>query len=480
VRSRITATVIGAAILIGGYAAVQGGGTESGQAQIWVGAAGSCEDSATPVPYNAATACNTFDAANDTCDNGDTVRVKTGSYGDQTLTGSNSRTSNCLFKPEDDSGATYTVDGTFFVGDGTVGTAPQRVTISGVTGGEFGSGLGGTCPDCRYMIWIREGSRFIRVEDSTVGSVQIFGGQDIEVVGNDLGPCRARTVSTSNVTQGEAGCAFNKVDNFGIRPTNILYEDNLMHDYDLSQSCFSIANGGTNTAGQPDCHWRAWWCIACFNVTFRGNVIRDSKEAPALANTGQPFLGTNTFLIENNFFGPGVAYGSGSGTYGGRNYNAEGGMEIGWCSTDASVLAYDNGIVRFNSSYTNNGPWIYPADGGGSGSTLCDDSEIGDIEWYGNIGERQGCRTAAGVVYRYNISNNGSPCDATDTGSVTISSLYSSHTTQPGRTSYELAGGTNTADNYVPTATLSGCPSTDRGGTSRPQATNCDAGADER
>jgi hypothetical protein len=478
VRSRITATVIGAAILIGGYAVIAG--APDGEANVWAtSTAGTCTRQASPVTLATAESnnwtCGSFDAANDVCQNGDTVRVKAATYATQTFTGSNSRTSNCLFKPENDSGATYTFSGVLTVGGGSDANASDRLTINGITGAEVGSG---TCPTCRYMIFIEVGNDFVRVEDSHVGAVKVHGSQDIEVVGNELGPCPARTISTSNVNQSEAECSFNKVDHFGEQPQRILYEDNEMHDYDLTASCFSVANGGTNTAGQPDCHWRAWWCIACNGVTFRGNVIRDSKEGPALANTGAPTLGTRNVLIENNYFGPGVKYGTGAGNFNDRDYGAQGGLEIGWCNTDVGTLAYDDVIVRFNSSYLGNGPWFDQAGGG----SLCNDDEIGDVEWYGNVGQKSECRTSAGVVYRYNINDTSlaGTCDATDTGSVTVSSLYASHTTQPGRTSYDLAGGAGAADDYVPTATLSGCPATDRGGTSRPQATNCDAGGDER
>lgn len=65
-------------------------------ANIWVDQnGGTCLDSGTAVAYSDAAACS-FDGANDTCDNGDTVLVKGGtSYGAVTLTGSNGRTADC-------------------------------------------------------------------------------------------------------------------------------------------------------------------------------------------------------------------------------------------------------------------------------------------------------------------------------------------------------------------------------------------------
>jgi hypothetical protein len=85
-----TAIVLGTALLMG-----QGGGP--GLANLWVDTnGGTCVDNVSPVAYSDATAC-TWDAANDTCEAGDSVGVKGGSYGAVTLTGSNSRAGYCTF-----------------------------------------------------------------------------------------------------------------------------------------------------------------------------------------------------------------------------------------------------------------------------------------------------------------------------------------------------------------------------------------------
>jgi hypothetical protein len=100
VRSRITATVIGAAILIGGYAAVTGGGPEA-EANVFVVASGgtpSCVRSATRITYSQAVSagggaiCGTgngnagystqaFDNACWAATGGDIVAVRDGTYG---------------------------------------------------------------------------------------------------------------------------------------------------------------------------------------------------------------------------------------------------------------------------------------------------------------------------------------------------------------------------------------------------------------
>ena len=69
-----------------------------GTANIWVDAnGGTCADSAGPVAYSDAAACS-WAQANTTCEGGDTVLVKGGSYGNLTIRGSNGRSSACTFR----------------------------------------------------------------------------------------------------------------------------------------------------------------------------------------------------------------------------------------------------------------------------------------------------------------------------------------------------------------------------------------------
>jgi hypothetical protein len=98
------AAAVGAAtvpIVTGG----SGGGGDT--ANIWVDPAATtgCTDNASEGSYNAAQDC-TWDQANDTCEAGDTVLVRGGSYGNVTLTGSNSRSSACVMTVVEDATAT--------------------------------------------------------------------------------------------------------------------------------------------------------------------------------------------------------------------------------------------------------------------------------------------------------------------------------------------------------------------------------------
>lgn len=115
----------------GGLAAGAAGGAVT--ANIWVDTnGGTCTDSATPVAYSDAAACGSFDAANDTCEGGDTVGIKGGSYGNQTVTkaGANSaRASTCTMTVAD--GENVTV-GTLDMGTGdTTPVGPNYLTLQG-------------------------------------------------------------------------------------------------------------------------------------------------------------------------------------------------------------------------------------------------------------------------------------------------------------------------------------------------------------
>lgn len=108
----------------------------AGSANIWVDTnGGTCVDNASPVSYNDAQAC-TWDAANDTCDNGDSVGVQSGSYGTVALTGSNSRTSMCTFTV---ASGTATM-GQFNNGEIGADTGADWITVVGpITANEFDS-----------------------------------------------------------------------------------------------------------------------------------------------------------------------------------------------------------------------------------------------------------------------------------------------------------------------------------------------------
>jgi chitodextrinase len=79
-------------------ASTSGCSPSSGSANLWIDPnGGTCLRDAGH-SYADGTACGSFDAANDKCQNGDLVLVKGGTYTDQTVTGSSGRTSACTMQ----------------------------------------------------------------------------------------------------------------------------------------------------------------------------------------------------------------------------------------------------------------------------------------------------------------------------------------------------------------------------------------------
>jgi hypothetical protein len=440
-------------------------------AHLWVTTnGGTCTRSEAPAPYDPATACVSlaaaYAAANANSDES-LVLIRSGTYSSGlTLTGTRTSTSRITFEPEGSFGTVRFSGSALVLGTGRPGTAPRYLTLRGLVGAEFGSG---TCPDCRYGLSILTGSAHITVEDSHVGMVLIHGSSDILVRNNELGPCRARTISTDSTKTTEAGCSYNKVDWFGAQPTRITYEYNLMRDYDLTSSCFTVAQGGTNTAGWPDCHWRPFWCIGCKDLVFRGNTIRDSKEGPALPVVGDArTAGMSNILIENNFFGAGVTYGAGQGNFRQRDYGRSGGFEMGasnWCAVNPGVLCVDGFTYRFNSHYRNSGLDIYDTPAG----------LMSNMVVYGNIGARTPCRSW--VTYRYNLWANSGTCHGTDVNINAAGTIpfYMEDLPAPSVHSYKLTAASALPDLFVPVSL--GCPAIDKFGTPRPATGFCTAGA---
>jgi hypothetical protein len=105
-RAAIIAVAVTAAA--GGAALVVTPSGGSPMANLWVDTnGGTCTDVAgAGGVYVDANACSSFDAANDTCEDGDVVRVKNGAYSGQGITGSNGRATPCSMIGESEAGVT--------------------------------------------------------------------------------------------------------------------------------------------------------------------------------------------------------------------------------------------------------------------------------------------------------------------------------------------------------------------------------------
>jgi hypothetical protein len=300
--------------------------------------------------------------------------------------------------------------------------------------------------------------------------VMIHGSTDILVADSELGPCRARTISNSSLTASLSGCGNNKVDHFGAQPKRITFDNVLFHDYDFSSSCFSVANGGTNTAGQPDCHWEPMFVNGVDGFTLRNSIVRDSFMGIffTLSGSAAAAVGNKNILVENNFFGTPVGYGP--GRFNQRAYSRVETVELD--CRGAVSYAFDNFVYRFNSASRNSGFVMHDPNLG------CAGHKIRNVQVIGNIGFRNACRE--GIMYRHNVYSNRGKCHATDKNVRAGSRIpfYKSDTHVPRARDFRLAGPRGIADNRVPV--LSGCPKRDRFGRRRGVRGFCDAGASER
>lgn len=442
------------------------------RANVWVHALrrGSCTRAATPAAYNAATACPSFAAAYAAANasaRASVVRVRGGTYTNVRITGNRTSRNRITFAPA--VGETVTFTGSQFnIGDGTARTAPKHVTVTGMVGAEFGPGS--TCPDCRYGVFVDVGSSHIELRNLTVGSVAVHGSTDILVRNSALGPCRARTASHTSLTQIKSGCSNNEFSHHGAQPKRITFDNVVIHNYDFSASCFSVANGGTNTAGQPGCHWEPMFVIGVDGFTLRNSIVRESFMGIVFAVAGDAAAtGNKNILIENNFFGTGVNY---PGGYKGRAYGRWESAEFSHCYVArAGVYAFDNVIYRFNSGSSQAGFIMDLSDPRCAG-------KIRKVRVIGNIGLRNRCTT--GVTYRYNIYSNAGRCHSTDRSIRASGAIpfYLRRTHSPRPRDYRLIRGRTLADNRVPARI--GCPARDKFGNRRGVGGFCDAGAHER
>jgi hypothetical protein len=230
-------------ILIALGAAACGGGSDTGTdaavlpdapsttptiANVWVDLdGGSCTRSATPAEYVDADACGSFDAAWDVASAGDTIVVKAGTYGPQSITGGKASETHIIGEPGTRTGkleiptATHLTLGTMIADsadthDGAIEVGADDVTLRGVSiygaftriyvdgvrfawhGGSVGEdGTTGGARRCSEgdsePVWLSgdnatiDGVRFnpqkAAFDDSTCGSDNVFHLENIRIQG---------------------------------------------------------------------------------------------------------------------------------------------------------------------------------------------------------------------------------------------------------------------------------------------------------
>jgi hypothetical protein len=449
--SRIDVVIRGAGVVVvagvlaagGAYVVNEGGGGST--ANIWVDSdGGTCVDNPGLVEYATETAC-TLDAANDTCEAGDTVRAKGGSYGAQVITGGNGRAATCVI-PE-------------VSGESVILASLRSATTNETADGAQHLRMEGfevTAPD----LWIGGDTSNLELRDFDAPNYNVFGAlqtkSNITIKGGDWGPCLADDVASNcNV----------KLDG---TISNFVIDGGLYHNIQCSGHDCTDCTDGTPAC---DIHLEAIIVFAgTTGLTIRNAKFYDNEFYNIF--TGQSGCGgivggegsdgcpDNTpiddVLIENNWFG---APSNGAGGAYTRT------SAVGF--KPSGGVPYTDMLLRFNSFAGNTG--ISWNDAGTSVTYT-------NVRGTGNLVGDRNCY--ASVTYQYNVYDGALTCSGT--GEVALSAAFPYLDGDSDSTFNYALNGTTSIDNLVPTSVTDGCPATDLEGTVRPQGSNCDAGADER
>jgi hypothetical protein len=419
-------------------------------AHLWVDTSGgTCARSSSPAEYADAAACGSLDAANDVCQDADTVLVKGGTYAAQTLTGSNSRTSNCTFRPAE--GETVSLPTMNFASTLEATDGPRFVLIDA---------------DMRIVatgtdLTIRGNTSDVEIRDFDGANFNIIGAlhnkSNITIRGGDWGPCLADDTSSNCNAKIDATVS------------NVLIDGAYFHDLKCSDHhCLDC------TDGTPSCDVHVE-CLIVFrgvtDLTIRNSKFHDCELmdvffqnagcggiVPGENNDGCPH-GTpvRDVLIENNWFG--------------QAWNGQGSKSRGTSLVlDGNNQSLTDWLVRFNS---------FESGGGIAWNSDVDSTTYSNVRGTGNLDGLTAPQCLAGVTYSYNVFRSSTACSGT--GNVGLNAAFPYVDGFGDATmDFHLAGGATSIDDLVPTGVTDGCPADDYDGEARPADTNCDAGADER
>jgi hypothetical protein len=461
-------TSVGAGTIILAPAAPPGAGT----ANIWVDSnGGTCVDNASLTAYVDADACGTLDAANDTCDNGDTVIVKASSYVSQSITGSNGRSAQCPMTEAD--GETVSIAGGSSTGD--------YVKLDGFT---------------FTVLWLVATG----ADNNTVTNA-LFDGAYLDFedgTDNVYSDSEQRNCTAGAMPTFDGDCTTR------LRGTNTIIDGVDFHDLWASD---------TQPPGINFYHMEAIFVRGCTDCVLRNSKFRNIDSTANVFVQDCCGLGnTNGLIVENNWFGPHLAS---TNPVGGPSstelcftcepvhiaFNVtSGGTEAGY--------GFPDFIFRFNSTYsycdTSLSTTYLTTPGRCGGALYCDNAQgacgttASNALVYGNLlghlsisGSGNPASCHARTTYTYNVfyphnsfNGTGGPCPGT--GNVLHTSSIFPYTTQPvgaamssTAPNYAITGAAWSGDEIVPSSLCDDVP-TDINGNSRNDGGSCDAGAVER
>lgn len=395
---------------------------------VWNGGFGSCEDSPTLSAFDAAKSCRNLDAANNVCDAGDVVYVRTANaYAGETITDSNSRSGMCTIEPEPGTGKIrVTTDVAFGVpgGDG-----PDWLTVRGVQ-----CGPATFTNEAELFVW--DDTDSVVLDGWDCASFDIFSDGGVTVSNGDWGPCGS-SASRKCVPR--------------VARSNVSLVGNAFHDIQC----------GTGSAAQ--CNLYHTDGLAIFggsNITLRGNVFYRNDITNVRIQTCCGNVPLANLVIDTNvFMRPCIDAGTGA--------NCTGAFRSDGVDVDSSVPGL---VVRFNTFADQ--AYLQCTGPSGCGTAANPALVMGNI-----MSAPDGMCSTPNTTLSYNAFNawgggSGARCGTNRMGSYPAM-VNASNTAMP--PDAHLVGPVGNADDLV----VSGCAGVDMDGSPR-QGSVCDAGADNR
>jgi hypothetical protein len=444
-------TSVGAGVIISGTPP-----GDPGTANIWVAAGGvNCVDNASPVAYVEVDACPTLDAANDTCDNGDTIRVASGTTvgtvttATTTVDGSNSRTAMCTVKAA--------IDGDPISVTGSLALSGAWLTID-------------------EPVWTNQTSNaaddfaqpYISGDDITLNdldssSIQVqSGATNVTVDGFDIGPCFAdvaNPICTPRVTDNSA---------------NTIFRDGAFHDQKSDDT--------PGACGSDTCHTVG---LALFNgdTVLLDRVRFYNNKTTNIRIQDRPGGDNNDVTIQNSWFGQ-VFTASSLPSGDDTTTSTLSGGSVGVLNVDNPIVGL---VIQFNSFYRRVSCPVSTQCGGATGPVTNLGTSGSPAVVHGNILSATNFDCASSFAsYTYNTIFKGSSVNGPDsaTGICGATNDFKAYNVDPPYvtpTTFGTAGlmdfhntGTWSGDSLVTT----GCISEDYDLQAR--TATCDAGSDER
>jgi hypothetical protein len=285
-------------------------------ANLWIDTnGGTCTRQGTPATYSDAAACSSMQAALAACTAGDTIRMKTGTYGAQTITATKT-TPGCTIIAEasttigalETGGAWYEIQNIAHTGAGTLASPDMLWFATGTnitcrncnfTNGQVEfvspsnnvSWIGGSLRDmtctggCDHGLGIYNGANNLLVDGVTFDSIVGDGGgeQHFEVIRID-GNINGVTVRNSTFTNNVVNTATIFFSTYqGTKPINLLFENNFFSD---NAQMFHFQFNFENKTN-------------CENWTIRYNTFTGGQELILTPEFGLCSAFTNVLVVGN-------------------------------------------------------------------------------------------------------------------------------------------------------------------------------------